>query len=154
MSIDQRTRIDQDILQDMEEIFELEDSTSSSTTASTIISPSSSFTADSISNPSQPSTPIQQSPLLSASYYKYHHYQLDEGEDDLSSNYDYLLYECFICKQRLEGNHNCTMYSLHRSSSSSSTTSIVNDQQIEKNNQLITSNYRKWLFDLTPKLPY
>lgn len=124
---------------EMEEIFELEDSSSLSSSLSSTITPS--------STSSMPSSPIQ-SPLLSASYYKYHH--LEDDDDELLSNYDYLLYECFICKQRLESSdHNCTGYDQLQHSSS-----IVNDQQIEKNNQLITSNYRKWLFDLTPKLPY
>ncbi|ABN64390.2 predicted protein [Scheffersomyces stipitis CBS 6054] len=49
-----------------------------------------------------------------------------------------LLYECAFCKQSVLHNHNCLAYDSEL------------DLSVQHNNQLIQSNYRKWLFHNSP----
>ncbi|KAI5966472.1 uncharacterized protein KGF55_000781 [Candida pseudojiufengensis] len=102
------------------------------------------------------------SPILSptnSSYYNNYSRSFEEEEDG-----DHLLYECIICKKKMDSLsselHNCTknLYS----TSSNNTDLTINDENfknendfiIKNNNELIQNNYRKWLFKITPSFPY
>ncbi|RLV94184.1 hypothetical protein JA1_001939 [Spathaspora sp. JA1] len=113
-----------DMEYDNEEIFELED-TDSISDASTI---------------SSINTIHQQSPLLSSTYYQ-QQYSYETHDD---SNVD-LLYECCICKQKMSND------SIHDCLSNIQTSP---DVVIQSNNESIQSNYRKWLFNITPNVPF
>ncbi|KAK6455228.1 uncharacterized protein RJT20DRAFT_55656 [Scheffersomyces xylosifermentans] len=70
-----------------------------------------------------------------------------------------LLYECCICKRKnIIEDHNCWKASESPvfSTLSGSDNFISNDDSsiIQHNNKLIQSNYRKWLFNATPSIPY
>ncbi|EGW31539.1 uncharacterized protein SPAPADRAFT_62134 [Spathaspora passalidarum NRRL Y-27907] len=79
----------------------------------------------------------QESPLLSSTYYQ----QYNSSEENVD-----LLYECCICKQKMSNDtlHDCL------STISGEKPDIV----IQSNNELIQTNYRKWLFNITPNVPF
>ncbi|CAK9438063.1 uncharacterized protein LODBEIA_P23980 [Lodderomyces beijingensis] len=103
---------------------------------------------DSVFSQDETSTPLS---------YKYEN-EDNEGDDADGEADDYLMYECVICKQRMNGNlsqkHNCTA-NLYRDHGNGTAANISNDDLIIKNNnELIQNNYRKWLFKMTPSIPY
>ncbi|KAK6198080.1 uncharacterized protein RJT21DRAFT_116123 [Scheffersomyces amazonensis] len=95
------------------------------------------------------STSIPDSPLLTPKYYTESNYSYQPNGDwyDYEENEKFInystgsqpwLYECGYCKMKTtEANHKCVEANAHNDS-------------LDYNNELIQSNYRKWLFSISP----
>lgn len=79
-------------------------------------------------------------------------YSTFANEDQDQHDDDQFLYECCICKQKLNNSnnnsHNCTRDLFNGN------TLKDNDLIIIENNKLIQNNYQKWLYNITPNIPY
>ncbi|CAX42851.1 conserved hypothetical protein [Candida dubliniensis CD36] len=79
-------------------------------------------------------------------------YSTFANEDQDQHDDDQFLYECCICKQKLNNSnnnsHNCTRDLFNGNALND------NDLIIIENNKLIQNNYQKWLYNFTPNIPY